>query len=174
LILVTVGAYDLPFNRLVMAIDALVVAGLFTEDVFIQIGHSVVPTSAVRFERFLSFQRINELADEARLIISQGGPGSIMLGLTRGKVPIVVPRQKRFGEMVDDHQVLFVQKLAEDGKVLPVYDVSQLAAAFKDYSMNAARMQVSAESLKQHAERFAERLDATVRHHYDKRTRKLV
>lgn len=133
MIFVTVGACDLPFNRLVHAVDELVTSGVISEDVFFQIGHSVAPTSKLRFERFLPLDRMNDCADEARIIICQGGPGSILLGLARGKVPIVVPRQKRFGEQVDDHQVLFARKLVEEKKVLAIYDTARLADACLRY-----------------------------------------
>lgn len=133
MIFVTVGACDLPFNRLVHAVDELVTSGAIEEDVVFQIGHSVAPTSGVQFEQFLPLDRMNDYADQARIIICQGGPGSILLGLARGKVPIVVPRQKQFGEQVDDHQVLFVRKLAEEKKVLAIYDTARLADAYLRY-----------------------------------------
>jgi UDP-N-acetylglucosamine transferase subunit ALG13 len=48
MIFVTVGAYDLPFNRLVAAVDSLYRSGVFKEELFAQIGHSVAPKSTLR------------------------------------------------------------------------------------------------------------------------------
>jgi hypothetical protein len=48
MIFVIVGAYDLPFNRLVAAVDALYRSGVLKEEVFAQIGHNVVPESTLR------------------------------------------------------------------------------------------------------------------------------
>ena len=162
MILVTVGACDLPFDRLVMAVDSLATSGIFTEEVFAQIGHSKTPTGKLPFARFLSYEEINARADDANLIITQGGPGSIMLALGRGKIPIVVPRQKMFGEMVDNHQVLFTQKLASENKILLVHDIADLKDAYLSYQQRTATMEVSAQALVEKSALFAERLERLI------------
>jgi hypothetical protein len=48
MIFVIVGAYDLPFNRLVAAVDALCRSSVLKEEVFAQIGHNVAPESTLR------------------------------------------------------------------------------------------------------------------------------
>ena len=51
----------------------------------------------------------------AAAVVCHGGPGTILGARHRGAVPIVVPRQHRLGEHVDDHQVAFSRRLAADG-----------------------------------------------------------
>ena len=46
-----------------------------------------------------------ELVREARIVVTHAGVGSILLALTNGKRPFVVPRLRAFGETVDDHQL---------------------------------------------------------------------
>jgi UDP-N-acetylglucosamine transferase subunit ALG13 len=41
-----------------------------------------------------------------------------MLASTLGKRPIVVPRRKRFGEHVDDHQCSFTERIAAEGAIV--------------------------------------------------------
>ena len=38
-----------------------------------------------------------------------------------------MPRLRRFGEAVDDHQVELTAALGETGKVIPVWDIERLA-----------------------------------------------
>lgn len=159
MIFVSVGAYDLPFDRLVTAVDSLASEDVFTEEVFAQIGHSKAPEGKLPFARFLSYDEMNDRADDASLIITQGGPGSIMLALGRGKIPIVVPRRKMFGEMVDDHQVLFTEKLAAENKILLVHDIADLKDTYLSYHERTATMEVSAQALAEKAARFAAALE---------------
>lgn len=48
---------------------------------------------------------------EASIVITHGGPGSIMLALSMGKIPIVFPRNPEYEEHVDNHQILFTKKI---------------------------------------------------------------
>jgi len=162
LIFVSVGAYDKPFDRLVSAVDSLASEGVFAEKIFAQIGHSKVPVGGLPFARFLSFDEMNNRADKASIIITQGGPGSIMLGLERGKIPIVVPRQKVFGEMVDNHQVLFAKKLASENKILLVHDIADLKDTYLSYVERTATMEVSPQAMKETAARFADGLEKLI------------
>jgi UDP-N-acetylglucosamine transferase subunit ALG13 len=52
---------------------------------------------------------------EAAVVVCHGGPGTILGARHLGAVPIVVPRQHRLGEHVDDHQVAFARRLAAAG-----------------------------------------------------------
>jgi UDP-N-acetylglucosamine transferase subunit ALG13 len=171
MIFVTVGAYDLPFNRLVAGVDALYRSGVFKEEVFAQIGHSVAPESTLPHDRFLPSDRMDALADEARIIITQGGPGSIMLGLARGKIPIVVPRQKEYGEMVDDHQVLFAQKLADEKKILLVRDLAELGETYRCYEQRTAGFRASGRESADNAALFADKLEKLILQHRVARNR---
>ena len=64
---------------------------------------------------------------EANLIITHGGPSSFLAPLSYGKIPIVVPRQVKYDEHVNDHQVDFVKEVAERmGTIIPVYDIKDL------------------------------------------------
>ena len=68
------------------------------------------------------------LVHEARVVVSHGGVGSILIALTHGKQPLVVPRLKRFGEVVDDHQLLLARRLAHEGLIGLVEDPADLGA----------------------------------------------
>jgi len=162
MIFITVGACDLPFDRLVRAVNDLCVTEGLDEPIIAQVGHSMEPAQQIEYERFLPLDKMYEYADKARIIVSQGGPGSIMLALARGKIPIVVPRQHKFGEMVDNHQVLFAEKLAAERKILLVMDTAALPDIVLNYDEKIADFSISARDIQQKAETFAARVEDTI------------
>jgi UDP-N-acetylglucosamine transferase subunit ALG13 len=64
--------------------------------------------------------------------VTHAGVGSILLARREGHTPLVVPRLKRLGEHVDDHQVELTEALAADEKVIALWDMAQIAAAVAD------------------------------------------
>lgn len=78
---------------------------------------------------------MNQYIENARIIITHGGPSSFIMPLQIGKTPIVVPRQAEFGEHVNDHQVDFVKMVAERFKnILPIYDINDLKDMIINYN----------------------------------------
>lgn len=74
-------------------------------------------------------------------ILTSGGPASFIMPLQIGKTPIVVPRQHRFDEHVNDHQVEFARNVAERmGTIIPVEDISTLGDVIKNYDDIVAKM----------------------------------
>ena len=55
---------------------------------------------------------------DASAVVCHGGPGTIMLCVSLGKRPIVIPRAADRGEHVDDHQRAFSRRVAADGAIL--------------------------------------------------------
>ncbi len=62
-------------------------------------------------------------------MVTHAGVGSIIVALSNGKRPVVVPRLKRFGEAVDDHQLQFGRRFADAGLVTFVESPDGLADA---------------------------------------------
>jgi UDP-N-acetylglucosamine transferase subunit ALG13 len=121
-IFATLGTHHQPFDRLV---DALTALG--RDDLVVQYGHSAPPPAAVRAQAFMSFSEVEGHMRDAELVITHAGVGSILLARRCGHIPVVVPRRRRFGEHVDDHQVELTTALAPRGQVLVVDDVERLA-----------------------------------------------
>lgn len=128
MILVTVGVSNLPFDRLVAAVDELTAEG---ETVVAQYGAARVrPQEAVCFD-YLPFAELEEWVAKARVVVCHAGIGSVAMCLSTGRHPVVVPRVKRLGESVDEHQLSFGRRLGELGLATVVEDVSELAAAVR-------------------------------------------
>jgi UDP-N-acetylglucosamine transferase subunit ALG13 len=66
-----------------------------------------------------------ELLGRASAVVTHGGPGSIMDARDHGHIPVVVARDPRLGEHVDDHQQRFVRHLDGKGMVAAAHDASQ-------------------------------------------------
>lgn len=109
MIFVTVGTHEQPFNRLVEYIDKLKEKGKIEEEVIIQTGYSTYQPQYCEWKKLYPYQEMVKLVEEARIVITHGGPSSFIMPLQIGKTPIVVPRQYKFGEHVNDHQVAFVK-----------------------------------------------------------------
>lgn len=134
MIFVTVGTHEQQFNRLVECVDHLRRDGVIQEDVMIQTGYSTYEPQHCRWNHFLPYQQMVQNVADARIVITHGGPSSFMMPLQIGKVPIVVPRQHRFDEHVNDHQVHFANIVAERmGTIIVVTDTEQLGDIITRY-----------------------------------------
>jgi len=130
-IFLTVGNATAPFRRLLDAVDQLAGQGLFgNQDVIMQVGNNpdFHPTHA-KAEPFLEMNEFVKKVQEADLVICHAGAGTLLHVLCAGKVPVVMPRRRQYGELVDDHQVELVQALASEGKVIPAFELDELEKA---------------------------------------------
>lgn len=125
MIFVTVGTGEVPFDRLLRAI------GSFerTERLVVQAGPSEVRPAGATLLGFIPYDDLASYVHAARVVVTHAGVGTVLTALAAGKRPVVVPRLRRLGEAVDDHQLVFARRLAASGLVTLVEDVSRLAAA---------------------------------------------
>ncbi|WP_231582860.1 PssE/Cps14G family polysaccharide biosynthesis glycosyltransferase [Methanosarcina sp. MTP4] len=133
LIFVTVGSHYQGFDRLVKKMDEI--AGKIDEKVIMQIGNTKYkPVNAEYFE-FAEYSKIQKLNSDARIVVSHAGVGSILTALEQKTHLIIVPRLKKYDEVVDDHQLEIAKELSENPNVTVVYDVEYLEESLKiDFS----------------------------------------
>lgn len=113
MILVVLGTQKFQFNRLLKMVDNLVSEEKISDIVVGQIGHSTYLPKNFGYQDFFDSIQFNKLVAEADIIITHGGVGSISTALKNNKKVVVVPRQKKYGEHVDDHQKEIAQKFKE-------------------------------------------------------------
>jgi UDP-N-acetylglucosamine transferase subunit ALG13 len=117
-LLVAVGTDWHPFTRLVGWVDRWLEAqGPLAPRTFVQYGSSPAPRQA-EGAAFLSHGDMQRLLADTRAVICHGGPATILEARRTGHLPIVVPRDPRLGEHVDDHQQRFARRLAEEGLIV--------------------------------------------------------
>jgi UDP-N-acetylglucosamine transferase subunit ALG13 len=158
MIFVTVGTHEQPFDRLIKEIDNLVKERIIKEEVFVQLGYSNYTPKYCEYSKLIGYEDMIAKTTQARIVITHGGPGSIMLPLSLNKIPIVVPRQEQYGEHVDNHQVLFSKRLEKEGKILAVYEIEQLRDKIINYNKYTENMQSNLS--KSNLDYFIQRLDA--------------
>jgi len=125
MIFLTVGT-QFSFDRLVRAIDEVVDQSLFEDEIYAQIGTSSYKPR--NFEAVLSLESdvFAKYMREASCIISHAGMGTITMALENRKPLLVMPRLKKYGEVVNDHQLDIVRKFEQDGFIMAAYEVEQL------------------------------------------------
>lgn len=132
MILLTLGTFPLQFNRLLKAVDELCRDGLIEEDVFAQIGFSTYIPRHIPFKKILEKEEFDNFFNSSSSVISHAGMGTISQALETGKPLLSVPRQKIFGELVNDHQTDTARRFEERGHILVAYDISELSQKIKD------------------------------------------
>lgn len=136
MIFVTVGTHEQQFNRLVQYVDELKRDGIITEEVIMQTGFSTYVPKYCEWQKLYPYTKMQELVRDARIVITHGGPSSFIMPLQIGKIPIVVPRQKQFGEHVNDHQVEFCKAVKERQKnIIIVKKVDELKTILINYEI---------------------------------------
>lgn len=124
MILVTVGTHVLGFERLVKKMDEI--ASRIDEEVIIQIGHTSYTPKHAKYFDFKNYQDMEELIKKARIVVTHGGAGSILIGLAYRKPVISVPRLKEYNEVYVDHQLDLVYMLANQKRIIAVYNLELL------------------------------------------------
>ncbi|MBR4764190.1 MAG: multidrug MFS transporter [Lachnospiraceae bacterium] len=160
MIFVTVGTHEQPFNRLIRYIDKMKEKGLIREEVIIQTGYSTYEPRYCRFSKLFPYSEMCRFVKEARIVITHGGPSSFIMPLQEGKIPIVVPRQKRYGEHVNNHQLEFCRAIEErSGNIIVVEEVRELKRAILRYDKIVAEMP---SSIKSHNDIFNEEFEKVI------------
>jgi uncharacterized protein (TIGR00661 family) len=124
-ILVLLGTQKNSFRRLIEAVDKLDLP----ESIIVQSGHTKFSSDKLDIQPFVDPAEYDRLNQEAKLVISHAGVGSIMQALALGKPVVVMPRRRRFGEHLNDHQLQIAHSLAEQGLVTVVEKADQLESA---------------------------------------------
>jgi UDP-N-acetylglucosamine--N-acetylmuramyl-(pentapeptide) pyrophosphoryl-undecaprenol N-acetylglucosamine transferase len=129
MILITCGSSHLPFDRLVTAAAALDT----DERLVVQHGPSAVRVPSATNVDFVPMAELTRLIDEARVVVTHAGVGSILVALSHGKRPVVVPRRGSSAEAVDDHQLECARRFSRAGLVTLVEDPATLSTELESH-----------------------------------------
>jgi len=125
MIFLTVGT-QFPFDRLVTTIDDLFDEGVIQDDLFAQIGDSVYKPRNFAAVGSLEKKAFDDRFRQASAVISHAGMGAITMALDQNKPLLVMPRLKRYREVVNDHQAALATKFEALGHILVAQDETQL------------------------------------------------
>ena len=126
MIFIAVGT-QFPFDRLVKTLDEIIGNGLIEEEVFGQIGETTYKPQNFNSAAFLEKKDFDKILKEASAVIGHAGIGIIRTALEYNKPLLVMPRLKKYKEVVHDHQVSIARKFEELGHVLVAYEEQELS-----------------------------------------------
>lgn len=129
LIFVTVGNHYQAFERLISKMDEI--AGKIDEQVIMQVGYTAYKPVNAQYFDFAGYSKIKQLNNDARIVVSHAGVGSILTALGQKTHLIIVPRLKKYYEVVDDHQLEIAKAMSDDKNVTVLYDPGSLEDCLK-------------------------------------------
>jgi UDP-N-acetylglucosamine transferase subunit ALG13 len=167
LVFVTVGTEQFPFDRLVGWVDEWIARRTEGSTRFVcQCGTSAPPRSASN-QAFMTYEAFTAALASASLVVCHGGPSTIFQARASGRLPIVVPRRRAFGEHVDDHQVVFARRLAAQDTIRLADERDDLHTLLDEGMADPARFRVDSQpvSVAPAVARFAALADALLGRH---------
>ena len=126
MILITLGTQDKSFERLLKAIDKEIEKGNIKDKVLVQAGYTKYKSKNMEIFKSVANDRLEELMDEASLIITHGGVGSILTALKHHKKVIATPRLAKYNEHTNDHQKQIIEEFGRLGYIIPLKDLTKL------------------------------------------------
>lgn len=160
MIFVTVGTHEQPFNRLIKKIDELKRDEIIKEEVIMQIGFSTYTPKYCEYKKLIPYQDMIKNVENARIVITHGGPSSFIMPLQVGKIPVVVPRQEKFNEHVNNHQLIFANEVNERyHNLIVVDDVDKLENIINNYDKIVGNIDAS---MRSHNKQFCDNFGALV------------
>jgi len=126
MIFVTVGNDFRSFDRLLKKIDQI--TPLIPNEIVIQRGYSRYLPKNTKYFDFVSMPMAIEYIQKSELVVSHAGIGTIILCKGYGIPILILPRRKRYGEHMNDHQMEIAKALEErmDENIHVIYQEDQL------------------------------------------------
>ena len=126
MIFVTLGTQNNSFHRLLEEVQKLIDNKKIKEEVIVQKGYTKFESKDMKLFSEVSQDEFNKLIDQASIVITHGGVGSIITAITKGKKVIAVPRLRKYNEHVNDHQIEIIDSFNEKGYIIGIHAVEEL------------------------------------------------
>lgn len=126
MILVTLGTQDKTFDRLLKAIDKQIKKGKIKDRVVVQAGFTKYESDNMEIFDLISMKTFDKLMDEADLVITHGGVGSILSAIRKDKKVIAIPRLSKYKEHTNDHQKQIVEEFVNKQYILTCNDLNKI------------------------------------------------
>lgn len=132
MIVILLGTQKYSFNRLLEEVQRCIDNGTIKQEVIVQAGGTQFFSKEMKIFTLIEQNELEKLIEKADIIITHGGVGSIVNGVKLHKKVIAVPRLRKYGEHVNDHQVQIINTFAKEGFIIGLNDVSELESALKE------------------------------------------
>lgn len=131
MILVLLGTQHNEFKRLLQEIEDCIDNGFIKERVVVQAGFTKYKTDKMKVFDLISKEVLDNLIDEANVVITHGGVGSIIMALQKHKKVIAVPRLHEYNEHVNNHQRQIINIFSQKEYLIGLQNVEDLPEALK-------------------------------------------
>lgn len=126
MIFVTLGTQDKQFVRLIEAVNKIDT----DEQIVAQVGSTncskLKLRDNIKIYDYLSDNEFDKYMNNARIIITHAGVGTIIKGLKLNKTMIVAARLKKYKEHVNDHQLQILDNFSKEGYIIPLHNFEDL------------------------------------------------
>lgn len=126
MILVILGTQDKDFSRLLKAVDREIKKGIIKDRVVVQAGQTKYESKNMEIFDLIAGPEFEKLIDEADLIITHGGVGSILSGIKKNKKIIAAARLSKYKEHHNDHQKQIIEEFVKEGYILELTNFNDL------------------------------------------------
>jgi UDP-N-acetylglucosamine transferase subunit ALG13 len=122
MVFATIGTQKQRFDRFLDII--LKSKELQNENIVAQMGGNNYDkiNDRIEIKSFISSDEFEKYMNESDFVICHGGVGTIFTALEKGKKVIVIPRLKKYGEHINDHQVDICKQLQDEGYIVYLSD----------------------------------------------------
>lgn len=133
MIFVCLGTQDKSFERLLNTIEK----SNIQDKIIAQIGFTNFNSGKMELYKYLDKDEFSRYLNEADIVITHGGVGTIMEALSLNKKIIACPRLAKYHEHQNDHQIEIIKTFAEKKYLLALNEndnldeIYQKALSFK-------------------------------------------
>ena len=131
MILVTLGTNDKKFTRLLDAVEQSIHEGAITGKEVVQAGFTEYESSDMEVIAYIDQQKFAEYMNQADLIITHGGVGTIMTALREKKKILAAARLAKYHEHVNDHQTQLLESFEQAGYLIYMRDLTDIRPYLK-------------------------------------------
>ena len=132
MILVLLGTHKIGFQRLLDAVKKNIDNGTINCKVIAQVGHTKFNSDDIEIFDLIPIDKIEQLIDEAEIVITHGGVGSIVGALKKHKKIIAMPRLGQYGEAANNHQQEIVSIFEKKGYIKSINNAEDLTKVLSE------------------------------------------
>lgn len=128
------------FERLVKKVDE--VAKQINEKFLIQLGNTKYIPKNCDYFKFKDYDEIKNIISDSKLVICQGAM-TLMDAMILGTPILTVPRLKEYGEHLDNHQLIFVEKLESNGLITVLKNLEDLRSIIPTLNLETKKIKIN-------------------------------
>lgn len=132
MIFVILGTQDKTFSRLLNALEKEIKKENIKEKVIVQAGSTKYKSKYMEIHDYLDMKSFNKYINDADYIITHGGVGAILDSIKKNKKVLVVPREQKYDEHENDHQIQITERFTKMGYILPCMDTKDISLKIQE------------------------------------------